>query len=246
MNKTILSAAAVFLLLGSCQKDGGTIPQLDGNYETDTTVVPATIQFYTTGGKRITDLAAIKSFIRRQRVDDYFSFGNQQIPANNSVELIVRADKVTLVTKQPNQPNDTTETEITAKSQEHLTLTLIAESRVFRSTSNSSFSNCEELGSKIKTVYPAYPTCQALSPATGYSSLCTIRPVRVLSLQDGKPVLTLLSWVVKASRRAGAAASECSLAYSNEWNTFNSSLPAQLVGGDTIMVQAKEINLVKR
>ncbi|MDF7810253.1 hypothetical protein [Hymenobacter sp. YC55] len=242
MFKRLFTGVALLTLLTSCEKDPDPIIQLEGTYETSNTIVPGPIQLYTMGGRRITDQQVIKSFIKRRRAEEYFLFGNQTIPDSSSIEVQFQpAGKVILSFKQPNQNAKVVETEITARTQEQLTLTTLAESRFFKTTDGPS-NHCTELGDKIKTVYPEL-NWQAVSSASGYSgSYCTGRETRVLTLKNGKPVLTLLSWAVLAYGNFGG----CSSAYNNEWNTFNTALPAQLGSKDTVMVQTKEIALLKK
>ena len=242
MLKHLSIRVALLALLTSCEKDPDPTIQVEGAYETSNTIVPGPIQLYTSGGRRITDQQVIKSFIRRRHAEEYFLFGNQTIPDSSSIEVLFQpADKVILSFKQPNQKERVVETEITARTQEQLTLTTVAESKFFKTTDSPS-SYCAELGDKIKTVYPEL-NWQAVSHAGGYSgSYCTGRETRVLTLRNGKPVLTLMSWAVLAYGSFGG----CSSAYNNEWNTFNTSLPAQLGSKDTVMVQTKEIALLKK
>lgn len=242
MLKRLSIGVSLLALLTSCEKGPDPTIQLEGSYETSNTIVPSPIQLYTTGGRRITDQQAIKSFIKRRHAEEYFLFANQTIPDSSSIELRFQpANKVTLSFKQPNQSARVIETEITARTQEQLTLTTVAESSFFKTTDGPS-NHCAELGDKIKTVYPVL-NWQAVSHASGYSgSYCTGRETRVLTLKNGKPVLTLMSWAVLAYGNFGG----CSSAYNNEWNTFNTSLPTQLGSKDTIMVQTKEVALIKK
>ncbi|UOQ67269.1 hypothetical protein MUN86_05095 [Hymenobacter volaticus] len=242
MFKRLSIGVSLLALLTSCEKDQDPTIQLEGRYETSNTIVPGPIQLYTTGGRRITDQRVIQSFIQRRHVEEYFLSANQTISDSSSIEVqFVSADKVRLSFKRPKHNDKVIETEITARTQEQLTLTTLAESKFFKTTDGPS-NHCAELGDKIKTVYPVL-NWQAVSSASGYSgSYCTGRETRVLTLKNGKPVLTLMSWAVLAYGNFGG----CSSAYNNEWNTFNTSLPAQLGSKDTVMVQTKEIALLKK
>lgn len=230
----------VLLLLG-CKKDREAPLVLVGKYEASTSPVAATpIRLYTVNGI-VDNQVIVDNFIKRQSwVQDYFFRNAVPAPNNASLVLAIRSNmRATLIDTHATS-TDSVRAEVLSQNDQSFLLANVDSASVL--LSSNSTSRCEQLGERIKNVYPG-KRCRSLPPFTGYSSYCMIRPVRVITIKNGNLFIPQFTWLVKTGQ---PSQSICGLAYSKEWNTFNPAILNQLVAGDTIVVQEREIPLLKK
>ena len=80
-------------------------------------------------------------------------------------------------------------------------------------------------------------TCHVVSPATGYSSSCRVRGVSVIGAHGPQLYLPFLSW---QAIRGG-----CSAGFSGTPNLLNDKAYTRLSANDTLVVQEREIALIR-
>ena len=142
------------------------------------------------------------------------------VPANGGLTLTFGTNsRATLTTAFA-----TRQAELTARTAQYLVLTDLDSSST--STSNSAPYRCGTLADQIRLVNPVQ-RCSALPPATGYTRSCRFRQVQVVIVRDAALFLSLFSWLI----------------YSN---LFNPALAGQLLAGDTVVVQTREVALLMK
>ena len=234
----------LFLLavsLGSCGKDREDIPLvLEGEYRADNVLLAANpIIMYTRNG-RVDNPAAIDGFMKRNQWAGVtgFSRTNVDISSEATFTLAIRADNRATLVSRYQTSYDTIKAEITSKAVNYFVLAN-ADSIGPLLLSNAS-NPCVQFIQKVKLIYPG-EQCKLLSPATGYGKSCKIRPVRIIGVKDRKLFIPQFSWLFKSS-----GPNSCGYSQLNEWNFFNTAAPAQLSSGDTLVIQERQIALLKQ
>ena len=230
------------LLLAGCGKAPKIELPLTGEYETGPTIVANPIVMYTENGP-VNNPQLVDKFLSGKQLGPPFFF-RTDVPNNDFYAFkltIATNSQATLVSQSLTNPA-TKKAEITARNAEYFVLTEV--DSVSISNSNTNSNRCSLLGHKLKTIYPAQ-RCKSLPLSTGYSQICRFRPVQVVTIRDGRFFLSVLSWMVQTGPSA-ATGSFCGLSSAGERNTFNPAIAAQLIDGDTIVVQQREIALLKK
>jgi hypothetical protein len=226
-------------LLAGCGKDKENQPTLAGSFEAEPVIKAAAIVMYTNAGV-VNNQALVDKFLVRRKmvVDDYFSRVDVPLPATYSFTLAFRGNnRVTLLSKGATR-TDSVLTDITSQSSQRLVLAQKDSVTILR---GSSADRAEELSGMMQSEQPGQ-RCQILPPSSGiYAQYCRVRPIRVITSHDGKLFLAQLSWLIQTS----TAYRTSYWAYRGVQNTFNTSVLNQLVAGDTLVVQAREIPFKK-
>ncbi|MBJ6145940.1 hypothetical protein [Hymenobacter sp. BT559] len=231
--------ASVSLLTG-CGKDRETQPALVGSFEAEAVIKPAPIMMYTSTGMVDNQMLVDKFLARRNRnAGTYFSRVEVPLPTTQSLILAFRGNnRVTLLDKGPTR-TDSIQTDVTSQSSQRLVL---AQKDSVVILQGSSTDRAEQLSGMMQLEQPGQ-RCQILPPSSGIPSLyCRVRTIRVITRHNGQLFLPQLSWLIQTS----TAYATSYWAYKGVQNTFNSAVINQLVAGDTLVVQAREIPFLKK
>lgn len=236
----LMSQCVYLLLLGSiflnsCSKGEETQPVLAGSFQSEPVISGTDIKMYTSAGQVENRVLVDKFLSRRQNLTGYFSRVDVPIPATISLTLAFRGNnRVTLLSKGATSA-DSTLTEIISQTPQRLVLALIDSVNILQ---NEPQNRAEQLSALMQAEQPGQ-RCYRVPFASGtYAQSCRMRPIRVITRHDGKLFLPQLSWLIQSS---GAY-----WAYSGVQNTFNTAVISQLVVGDTLVVQAREIPFSKK
>jgi hypothetical protein len=227
------------VLLAGCRKDKESQPSLDGSFVAGPVISATDIVLYTSTG-RVDNQAVVDKFLaRRKNMATYFSRVDTPLPTGYSLTLAFRGNnRVTLLSKGPTS-TDSVVTEITAQSPQRLVLAEMDSISILR---NPPQNRAEQLSELIPSERPTQ-RCWNVAVSVGtYTQACRMRFTRVITRHDGKLFLPQLSWVVQAAGTAGSYV----WAYSGVQNTFNAGVVNQLLPGDTLVVQAREIPFSKK
>lgn len=235
-------ALCAAVLLGSCGKDNGETPlALTGEYQA-TKVLAATnpIRMYTKTGE-IANVPLVDSYIRRQfgTRPSFFSRTDVAIAGLDLQTLTIDAnDQATLATFY--QTNTTrVNSRITLRTPHYFVLTAADSASTLIPVGAPN--RCVQLLDQIKTIAPI-KRCYPLPGITGYIQGCKFQPVQVVSIQNRQLFFPVLSWLVV---RGQPSSGTCTYGFADERNIFNSAMLNQLVDGDTLVVQERQIALTK-
>lgn len=233
--------AASLLLFSACGNDDDT-PELSlpGDYLAENRIVATSINMYTSNGQ-VNNTSLIDNFIRRNRSTDNFSRTDVAVPAGNTLTLSINSNnKATFVsTTTSPQRSDTLKTEIMSRSPDHLALANLDSVSI---PTPAQLNRCEELSQNMTQVQPN-KRCRPVSLTAGLvSQVCRYRPASALLIKDGSLRLPLFSWII-VNRQGG---NYCGNGYSGVRNLFNTAVLNQLRAGDTIVVQVREVPLIKQ
>ncbi|QJX47621.1 hypothetical protein HMJ29_11980 [Hymenobacter taeanensis] len=236
------SLLATLLLLGACSKDDDTIPMLMGQYRTESTIKAGTMQLHTSTGI-ITNQTTITRFLRRLNGASTTFLRRDSTITGASLELHFRENnRVTLASVVPPGADDhMTEMEVTTRAREYYLLSDLDSVSIYTSPSGYNANPCNELPDKIRQHRPARK-CFNVSQASGFGQMCRLRPLRMLTIRKGQPVLSLFSWLGKS----GSNGRWCWIATGFDWNSLNPNLRSSLAPGDTVVVQTNELALHKQ
>lgn len=227
-------------LLASCGKDKENQPVLAGSFQAEYVINTAPIMMYTSAGLVDNQALVDKFLVRRKKtLDDYFSRVDVPLPVTYSLILAFRGNnRVTLLSKGATS-TDSILTEITSQSSQRLILVHKDSVNILHNTPSNRITQLTEL---MQSEQPGQRCSNVPSSSSMYSQYCRVRPIRVIMSHGGKLFLPQLSWLIQTSNTYGTSYS----AYSRVQNTFNTSVLNQLVAGDTLIVQAREIPFVKK
>ncbi len=228
------------MLLSSCDKEDDPSSALPGKYQSATTIVATPIEMYTKDGL-VKDALLVDKFLARERTT-YFSRVDVPVDDGSSFSLTIGNNKqATLITTSP-LDKITVQAEVVSQTSSYFTLADV--DSISASFSAGPRSRCDLLREQVTLVLPE-KNCGGLPFSTAYSQLCKYRPTRAIIIRDNKLYLPLFSWLIKTVApppNRGA----CFSAYSGVQNIFNPAMLAQLTTGDTLVVQVKEVALLKR
>jgi hypothetical protein len=241
MKKYLYALLMSAICLAGCSKE--KVPfALDGTYQLGPTVSAANpIKLYTKDGI-MEDPALIDRFLaRRQYLVNAAIFARSDAPSPyaNPVTLTIEGSRAVLVVSRSYATKfDTSRAEITSRTDRSFVVT------GFDSTTigNNDGSHCATLVEQMHSPHGGH-RCVKLPPASGFSSFCFVRPMWVVITKDGKLFAPQLSWFLQASPPLAKA---CTYSYSREWDLFNPAVRSQLLAGDTLVVQEREIALLKK
>jgi hypothetical protein len=232
--------AASLLLFSACGKDDEPELNLPGEYQAENRIAATSINMYTSNGQ-VNNTGLIDKFIRRNRVEDYFSRTDVAIPSGNTLTLSIDSNnKATFVsTASSPQRTDTLKAEIISRSQDHLALAEFDSISTFTSTQSN---RCGDLSQSMAQVQPS-KRCRPVAFSAGTTSqVCRYRPASALLIKDGGLRLPFLSCMI-VNRQGG---NNCGNGYSGVRNMFNTAVLNQLRTGDTIVVQVREVPFIKQ
>lgn len=225
--------------LGGCRKDEETPLALTGSFQAGPAISTADIVMYTSAGRVDNQPLVDKFLARRKNLATYFSRVDVPLPAAYSLTLTFRGNnRVTLLAKGATS-TDSILTEITAQLPQRLVLASIDSINILR---NAAQNRADQLSDLVPSERPNQRCLNVAVSSGTYSQACRMRPIRVITKHDNKLFLPQLSWLIQTSSAYGGF----SWAYSGVQNTFNTALLNQLVAGDTLVVQAREIPFSKK
>lgn len=234
------------ILAAGCSKDGPEATKLilDGDYEAASTLATAPIVMYTQNGP-VNNPALVDRFLSRQYyASGFFSRNDVALPAMNygSLTLSIRGNKqATFTTVYPsNGFTDVLKTEIIAHQATYFVAAKLDSVSIF--TSAGSANRCSQLSTQTEVASPV-KRCVNVSMATGYSQLCTFRPIQVVKIDAGQLYIPRLSWLIQSGNPRNSG---CGLATGGSANLFNPAVLNQLAAGDTLVVQERTIALIKK
>ncbi len=227
------------IFLASCGKDKETQLALAGSFQSEPVISGTDIKMYTSAGQ-VDNRALVDKFLaRRQNLASYFSRVDVPISTTNSLTLAFRGNnRVTLLAKSATS-TDSILTEITSQSPQRLVLASIDSVNMLR---NEPQNRAEQLSALMQAEQPGQRCYRVPFVSGTYTQSCRVRPIRVITRHDGKLFLPQLSWLIQSSSSYGSSY----WAYSGVQNTFNTAVISQLVVGDTLVVQAREIPFSKK
>ena len=227
------------LLLGGCGKDKEPSLVLAGNFQAASTISAAAIEMYTSAG-RIDNPALVDAFLaRRKNLAEYFSRVEVPLPAAFSLTLAFRSnDRATYLFKNATT-TDSLATEIISRSAQRLVLASLDS---IGGISNATPGRTEQLANLIPAER-AGKRCLYIPSGTNLAAqYCKERQIRLVTLHDGQAFVPQLSWIMQTGDSYGRSY----WAYSGVQNAFNPAVVSQLRAGDTLVVQAREIPLLKK
>jgi hypothetical protein len=232
--------ASVLVLAGTlaaCHREAeNPSPDLTGTYVAAATIVAAhPIVMYTQAGQ-VTDQAVLTRFLtRRPNQTGYFSATDAPIPSNQTLKLTFRDNNRATLLFGTGTRADSLRVEVTNREPASFLLQQLDSTNQFGVSSGQS--TCDRVGKIAEYVrgVVAGKRCRMVSPSTGYSSFCRVRPVRMVGVRDGQLYVPYYSWLIQAGG--------CYTAVSGEWNTFGQGARGQLGAGDTLVVQEREVAL---
>ncbi|GAB3832372.1 hypothetical protein [Hymenobacter jeollabukensis] len=240
---TSLTLAATALLLTNChdvpnESFDDLVIRYDatGRYHTGPTIYASSpILIYTQNGV-INNKAQVDRFLaRRPWAAGYFSHTDVPV-GNTTLTLTFRsANRATLTTTTPTSV-DSIRTEITDRTPGALLLRQLDTARVMMPITTGCMTRVNQLAEAVLQARHD-KTCQAMPPVTGYSQYCQVRRVRVLKARAKDLSIPLFSYLVQSGG--------CQTAYTGEWNMLSETLPSLLGTGDTVVVQEREIPLLR-
>ncbi|RAK65847.1 hypothetical protein [Hymenobacter edaphi] len=236
-------AVAAALLLANCS--GGTnddfspraiLYDATGRYHAGPTIYASSPILILTQNGVINDKPRVDRFLaRRPWAAGYFS--HTDVPVGNAtLTLTFRgANQATITTGTPTAV-DSFRTEITEREPDYLVLRQLDTARVMKPITTGCMTRVNQLAEAVLQTRHDQ-TCQAMSPVTGYSQYCQVRRVRVLKARKKDLTIPLVSCLVQSG--------SCQSAYTGEWNLLNESVQSLLGAGDTVVVQEREIQLLR-
>lgn len=246
MKHVSLLLAFGLMLFAGCGKDGpeAAKPVLDGDYQAAGTLATAPIVMYTKNGP-VNNPALVDRFLSRQyHANGFFSRTDVALPALNygSLTLSIRENKhATFTTVYPsNGFTSTLKTEITAQQATYFVAAKLDSVTTFIPAASAN--RCSQLSTQMEVAAPV-KRCVNVSMATGYSQLCTFRPIQLVKIDAGQLYIPRLSWLIQSGN---LRSSGCGLATGGAANLFNPAVLNQLAAGDTLVVQERTIALVKK
>ena len=218
---------------------------LAGSFQAGAVINAAAIEMYTSAG-RVDNPALVDKFLaRRKNLTSYFSRVETPLPATYSLALAFRNNnRVTYLFKNPTT-TDSLVTEIVARSAQRLVLASLDSVGGSRSSSAA-----QSRAAQLSDLIPAEQSgtrCQAVASGTNLSAqYCKARQIRLVTLRDGKAFVPQLSWIIQTMDTFGSINYANYWAYSGVQNAFSPAVLNQLHAGDTLVVQAREIPLLKK
>jgi len=243
--KTHYFGLAGLLALAACTNDPQEEPEmvLAGEYRTTGTIVATNpVRMYTRSGE-VNNPALVDNFIRRRvgtNGSGYFMRTDVAITDNRSVTLTIDAqNKATVVSAYPTG-SQTSRATVSSRNPQYFVLTNADTTRVMMPAGTPN--RCTQLLEQVQTVQPQ-KRCQAMSPATGYSQLCTFQLVSAITIRNQQLYLPYFSYIIYNKQ---PSVGDCAAWAGGTTNYFNQALLNQLATGDTLVVQEREIPFTKR
>gem|GEM_PF-4799182 len=239
-----LTAMLCLSLLGSCHKDPETSPLvLPGEYQAAGTLTTAPILLYTKNGP-VDNAALVDKLIARRRLGSYFSRADVPMAAGSTLTLTIRDNGTARLVFGSPAFADTVEAEVMGQSA--TSFVLASRDSVGGPELAATPNRCEVLAGKIRVLYPP-KRCRPIAYTPGtYEQYCRFRPSRLITIRNGQLFIPQLSWLIQNQTGAGPGTSVCTLAYSGEWNALDPAILNQLVAGDTIVVQQRQVALLRQ
>ena len=241
-------------MLSACHKDPGPeeplLPALTpGRYQTTASVLATSpIEVYT-GTGRVTDAAIISRLVARQNrfggSIPYFSATDLPVSSWGTLTLVLHSHGQAVLLSAPTAgtgPTDSTRCEITAQTPTTFTLTQLDSVGLY-SPAGSTTDRCMALAEEFNNARPT-KRCRRVSPASGYSAYCRFRPVNQVVTRAGRFYWPILSWAIQSG--PPPYYNQCGRLSRTAGNLFNRTILNQLTVLDTIVVQEREIELVRQ
>jgi hypothetical protein len=235
-----LLALAGALLLGSCGKDEPALSVAPGEYRSGGTIIASgPVTMYTTSGST-TDLNIISRFVVRQSAGgDFPAFAAADVPTTTATTLSVQANKeVQIGEAYMGQASFGRLADITGQQSNYIILTQRDSTLlVVRNTGR-----CERFANDLLTVRPQQRCLDKFGSSNGVLQVCFYLPQRIIKQVNGQLYIPQLSWWLQQ----GVGSGRCTNGGSGEWNLFNKAVLPQLAPGDTLLVQERQIELIKQ
>lgn len=233
-------ALAGALLLGSCGKDEPTLTVAPGDYRSGSTIIASgPVTMYTSSGST-TDLGIISRFVVRQSGGGGFpAFASADVPTTTATTLSIQANKEVQISESyMGQISFGRLADITGQQSNYIVLTQRDSTVLFvRNTGR-----CERFANDLLTVRPQQRCLDKFGSSNGVLQICFYLPQRIIKQVNGKLYIPQLSWWLQQ----GTGSGYCTSGGSGEWNLFNKAVLPQLAPGDTLLVQERQIELMKR
>jgi hypothetical protein len=243
MKKYLYALTLSMIGISGCGKDEEYLLIVEGQYQADNTLLAANpITMYTKDG-RIDNQVVINRFLNHHSwSQSYFSSSDTRNSGNSSLTVAIRSNKHAAITFNYSTRIDSIRTELTAQESKYLVLSEIDSS--WMNVPNYSFRevHLHEILSQMHSVDPQ-KKCYNVPAYSNYSQACRYRFLRLLTIKQGKLFVPQLSYIVQTSQPNYGVSS---FGYSGVWNTFNTAALNKLIVGDTIVVQEREVALLKK
>ncbi len=240
MKQKIYFLLMIPAILFSCKKNNDSL-QLAGQYKTNTSGSIGPVMMYTSTGQ-VTDIAAIKSFLKSRGIEDVFTFNSHifALTANDFLQLTISQNNT--VSVQTNFSPEPKQAEIISQTSSQFMVAFIDSAQILMPSSGD---RCETLHSAIKKVDPP-KQYYIIPPSTGYRSFYKFRPTFPIEIENGQLFLPLTTFMVSTVDPTNPIFGFfCVSWFNNERNTFNPDVIKLLHAGDTIAYQAKKVKLLR-
>ncbi|OWP63403.1 hypothetical protein CDA63_09365 [Hymenobacter amundsenii] len=240
----------LFILFSGCGKEEEIPLNLEGEYRTGNTLLAANpIIMYTSSG-RVDNQAVIDQFLKRVYPSNpsYFSRSNVTLPPDGAITLAIRANNRAVLMFNYQNQYDPIETEITSREVNYFVLTNMDSTGFGPIIQVNSYPNaCEQFAQSVNLVHPGR-RCRPVSVVAGtFDKVCKERPVRVIRIRDRKLFIPQFSWLFTNTYISPSGGkSLCGQAQSNQWNLLDPAAPGKLRSGDTLVVQERQVELLKQ
>ena len=241
MRPFYLPLLAVAALLVGCHKDQEAPEAVafdtSGRYHAGPTILATNpITMYTRSGAVTNPTVVDRYLARRPWAADFFSRTDANPGNAVSLTLTFRSlNRATVTVTGPNNYLDSVRADVSVAA-DYLVLKQLDTLSALLPLNTSCMSRAGQLSEALRQLQDD-KTCVALPAVTGYSQSCKVRAVRQLKSRAGQPYIPLLSTLVQTGT--------CQTAVSNQWNSLSTAPLSQLAAGDTVLVQERELPLLR-
>jgi hypothetical protein len=245
MKKYLYSLVLSTTILSGCGKDKEAPLIVEGRYLADDTILAANpITMYTKDGK-VDNQSIIQRFLNhRTWAQSYFSSTDIVNPniGSSSLAVEIRSNKRAAIISKYSNSIDSIGVELTSQEANYLVLSAIDSFSINVPNYRYDEVHVNELVAQMHTVIPQRK-CYNVPAYLDYSQSCKQRYVRLLTTKKGKLFIPQFSYIVQVSQLNYGFHT---IGYNRVWNTFNKSVLNKLVVGDTLVVQEREVTLLRK
>jgi hypothetical protein len=230
--KFTLLLLCFMIIAGSCKKLG--IQPLEGEYVAVNTITITETKMFTAQGT-ITDKQIIRRFIEGRHLSGNIDPDITSENNNSAISIVF-----TPLTASIHVDSRTSEAQLNYLSDKKMLLISKDSLQKFTPTVKN---RCDLIAEKIYIDNPFY-VCKDMPSQTGFSSFCKYREQVPIEINNGQPSILLTS--VIGTNGSSGSANNCLISNQNFWKHYNNDLSKHLVTGDTVVIQAKSLTLIKR
>jgi hypothetical protein len=243
MKKYLYSVVLSTICLVGCGKNEEAPLIVEGKYQADNTILAANpITMYTKDGRVDNQLVVNKFFNHHSWAQPFFSSSDIHNPGTSSLTIDIRSNKHAAIVSNSSNRVDSIRVEVTSQESNYLILSEVDSSAMNLPYYSFREVHLHEIESQMQSVIPK-KKCYNVPAYLNYSQACQYRFLRLLTIKEGKLFVPQFSYLIQTNQMNSGVNS---IAYSRVWNTFNTSVLNKLIVGDTIVVQEREVALLKK